>query len=125
MESSLAKLVFTVCEKTYLVNLRKQLHKINSVALISLRNLNPHQIFILQTVFYELPRLSNISRDELVPVSILQERFANMKEIPLANPDKALNNCSVAAWVVKATGEIITFPFLFLGMQVWGPKPLK
>uniref|UniRef100_A0A1B6LX73 tRNA (guanosine(18)-2'-O)-methyltransferase TARBP1 n=1 Tax=Graphocephala atropunctata TaxID=36148 RepID=A0A1B6LX73_9HEMI len=60
--------------------------------------------FSLETIFYELPRLSNISRDEWVSLSTLREICSGLNlPLPLTNQDNMLKQFTAATWVVKAT----------------------
>ncbi|XP_046663534.1 LOW QUALITY PROTEIN: probable methyltransferase TARBP1 [Homalodisca vitripennis] len=60
--------------------------------------------FSLETIFWKLPRLSNISRDEWISLSTLQECCGNLDlHFPLCNGDNSLKQFTAATWVVKAT----------------------
>jgi len=67
---------------------------------------HPLDHFTIETIFWELPRLANMARDEWIPVSTIAESLKSLTlPIPLTNPSDSLKKFEAATWVVKATEE--------------------
>lgn len=56
----------------------------------------------LQTIFSELPRLSNVSPDEWISPGMFS--CDDNCPLPLRNSDTVLIGCKVASWIIKSTG---------------------
>ncbi|GIY17959.1 probable methyltransferase TARBP1 [Caerostris darwini] len=63
---------------------------------------NPIIHFTLETIFYEFPRLSNLSPDEWVRPEWFEE---NISDIPSHNKDEKLKNSSRTSWSSKIINE--------------------
>ncbi|XP_054262718.1 probable methyltransferase TARBP1 [Macrosteles quadrilineatus] len=67
---------------------------------------HPLRHFTLETIFMELPRLSNISRDEWIPLPTIEDSLSNYNPfIKLRNPDDSLTQFIPPSWVAKATAD--------------------
>ncbi|KAF4524335.1 hypothetical protein B566_EDAN015888 [Ephemera danica] len=62
---------------------------------------HPLQHFSLETIYHEIPRLSNVSKEEWIESTVFP---ITESEIPFNNADDTLKMCEVATWVIKSTG---------------------
>jgi hypothetical protein len=59
-----------------------------------------------KTIFYDLPRLANITCEEWISTAVLKScGMSTMNHIALENSDFALKQFTAAAWVLKTSSE--------------------
>ncbi|KAK9507448.1 hypothetical protein O3M35_007301 [Rhynocoris fuscipes] len=71
---------------------------------------NPFKHFSLQTIFWDLPRLSNVSSEEWIPLTVLKEKITNKPEKLLWGDEEledvnSLSERLVPNWILKAHGS--------------------
>lgn len=71
---------------------------------------HPVHHYTLQTIYYDLPRLSLLADDEWMSMEFVvgvagEEQLPLHTSLPLHNPDSALITVTPAPWVIKAAGE--------------------
>jgi hypothetical protein len=61
---------------------------------------------VFQTIFYDLPRLANVTCEEWISTDLLTScGVSGASHIDLENSNCALKQFSAAAWVLKTSGE--------------------
>jgi hypothetical protein len=61
---------------------------------------------VFQTIFYDLPRLASVTCEEWIPTDLFTScGVSGASHIELENSNRALKQFSVAAWVLKTSGE--------------------
>lgn len=59
----------------------------------------------LQTIFFELPRLSNLTYEEWISLPDLNKTIVKeYSAVPKCNSCSDLSNFQAASWILKATG---------------------
>ncbi|XP_063241953.1 probable methyltransferase TARBP1 [Bacillus rossius redtenbacheri] len=67
---------------------------------------SPVHHYTIETIFYDLPRLANVTQEEWIPVSLFESLpHFSASTIPLKNVDSRLSNFSAADWIVKSTAQ--------------------
>lgn len=69
---------------------------------------NPIDDYSLQTLFYELPRLSNVSSDEYILPQMFEKfgfKESNSHPLKLLNPNSDMSEAQVSAHILKSNGS--------------------
>jgi len=62
--------------------------------------------FFFQTIFYDLPRLANVTCEEWISTDLLTScGVSGASHIDVGNSNRVLKQFSSAAWVLKTSGE--------------------
>ncbi|XP_067009826.2 probable methyltransferase TARBP1 isoform X2 [Anabrus simplex] len=68
---------------------------------------HPLNHYTLETIFYDLPRLANITYEEWITASYLESCGFSNSPVGIYNSDCSLSDFSVASWVLKTTGTVV------------------